>query len=844
MALYELSIEAAQVREGERLASLEGRGYPTLAMRWETRLMDQTWETTVVLDYMIALPPLMVGRQTFNEVRIGAFTGGSGTKFLYFGTEMNASVPRVAPEMENTIGPSPAYQEFRLEEHTCPVPYLKLIQTTPRIYGNGPQDYYAPPVKVERYDASGSTDLIADFFPTIVAGLEGIKGAQLTDPSQGMWVGTRFVGVTKIAILRQGKVVGLHRRAGRTDKDPIPPEVKRRDPKLDISRAWCAIDLGAQSTVVAVRSERSLAELIRIGATGNITLASDYENPSEISFENLARMLKAWRERVIYPLTRWEDVTVGHAAKAARTKPASDSAERAAASLTQLPLLRERIEQKIVTKVRGREDEAEELLKKPAPPIIDEDGIGAHDPFDPIELYGYYIGLHLNQRNRNIVMRYAIAMPAGWSPERRQSVVVALRRGIFRSLPAGIVDYHDTIALDVVDAGPSVLNFAVHALRAFGVQAKEIGTPFAAIDAGASETGIICGLYRPAKGDEKLEGSDRIVEYLGSGSIPWLGGERLLARLAYRVVATNAASMRAANLLIEPPGGDETIDPEASDLLGYGSDARANSQILRDALRPLLEGSAIAKGPLKVRLLSGTSSVEMGLTVDSDKLREQIEAWMGEGAAAIKQHIAAALTKIGRDPDPYDGLRVLLGGRLGMHSGFGDRIARELPSNVQVHRFKEPDKTNLTAPTVKTATALGVLSTKYDKVGLMQRTEQRDAFRYRVGRARHGQFMDVLGPTNSYDEWREMGACTKTEVEVLFMIADDDGDVAADDPRVMRAQASLDHNAVGKRLHLRATGPATVELSYAQIGEEPSRGSPRWLVDLRTAFAEKVEAGR
>jgi hypothetical protein len=44
------------------------------------------------------------------------------------------------------------YQEFRLEESTCPLPYLKLIQATPRIYGNSAQDYYSPPIKVERYD--------------------------------------------------------------------------------------------------------------------------------------------------------------------------------------------------------------------------------------------------------------------------------------------------------------------------------------------------------------------------------------------------------------------------------------------------------------------------------------------------------------------------------------------------------------------------------------------------------------------------------------------------------------------------------------------------------------------
>lgn len=841
MALYELSIEAAHVREGEKLVSLEGRAYPTLAMRWETRLMDQPWETTVVLDYSIALPPLMVGRQTFNEVRIGAFVGGAGTKFLYFGTEMNSSVPRVPPEMENTIGPSPAYQEFRLEESTCPIPYLKLIQTTPRIYGNGPQDYYAPPVKVERYDAVPSTDLIADFFPTIVAGLDGIKGAALTDPAQGMWIGSRFVGVTKIAILRQGKVVGLHRRTGRTDKDPIPPEVKKRDPKLDVSRGWCGIDVGAQSFVVAVRTERSIAELVRIGASAPPVLASDFENPSEISFENLSRMMKAWRERVIYPITRWEDVTVGHAARAARTKAGTDSPDRAIASLTALPLLRERIEQKTPTKVRGRADpETEETLKKPAPPIIDEDGIGAHDPFDPIELYGYYLGLHVNQRHRGITMRYAVAMPAGWSQDRRQSVLVALRRGVFRSLPAGIVDYHDTVGLEVVDAGPSVLNFAVHALRAFGVQAKEIGTPFAAIDAGASETGMICGLYRPAKGDEKLEGFDRIVEHLSPGAVAWLGGERLLHRLAYRVVAANSSAIRAAGVMIEPPGSEEPADDEAADLVSNSSEARANTQILRDALRPLLEGGSLPKGPLRVRLSTGATSVEMALNVDSERVREQIDAWIGEGAALVKQHIVGALTKIGRDPDPYDGLRILLGGRLGMHPTFAEKLAKELPPNVQIHRFKEPDRTNLTAPTVKTATALGVLSTKFDKVGLMARTEQRDSFRYRVGKARHGQFMDVIGPTTGYDEWGEMGACTKTDVEVLFMIADDDGDVAADDPRVMRAQAHVDAAAVGKRLWLRAVGPTRVELSYAPMGEEPGKNAPRWAIDLLAAVAERV----
>ena len=52
-------------------------------------------------------------------------------------------------------------------------------------------------------------------------------------------------------------------------------------------------------------------------------------------------------------------------------------------------------------RLRGLSDpETQEALKKPAPPIIDEDGIGSHDPFDPIELFAYYTGLTVNQGDR------------------------------------------------------------------------------------------------------------------------------------------------------------------------------------------------------------------------------------------------------------------------------------------------------------------------------------------------------------------------------------------------------------------------------------------------------------
>jgi len=861
MALYELSIDAGLIREAQRIVSLEGRGYPTLVMQWESRLFDQPWTTTIVLDYLIALPPLITGQSTFNEVRIAAFVDGAPTKFFYFGTEMTADVARIAPEMENAVAPAKVYQEFRLEERTCPVPYLKLIQATPRIFGNGPQDYYSPPIKVERYDGVVGPEHIADFFPTIVANLETVPGSVLTDAARGFWTGGRFVGVSEIAIRRQGKVVGLHRRGRDTAKpgarDPLPPELKRRDPKLDVLKQWVAVDFGASTTVVAMAGAKGAPELLRLGTRSPAARARDFENPSEVAFENLGRTVKAWRDRVILPMTRWEDVVVGHAARAYRVpaapplpggrdsgrppppRPAADPL-RVAASVTELPLLRERIEQSETVRLRGAGDpEPGEVLKKPAPPVIDEDGIGAHDPFDPVELYAYYVGLYVNQRSRGLSMRYLVAMPTGWPSPRRESVLVAFRRGLYRSLPAGLVAFEDLEALEVLDAGPAAIPFAAQAFRVFGIQAKPEGVPFCAIDAGGSETGVVCGIFRPARPEEKERGYDRVLEHLPPLSIGWLGGERLLHRLAWRVHAASP-SMRELGVPLEPPPDEETSG-DAGGLLARTLEARTNTVLLKDALRPVLERDASTKVPASLKLLSGEGKVvEAPIVADREALDAVVSDWLERGATEIRRALATALTKIGKEPDPYDGLRVLIGGRLSGHAAFQAAMTRDMPESAKVHLFQEPDKTNVGAPTAKTACALGALGMRLDRTGAVARSEQRDAFRYRVGRARHGQLADVLDPSVDYDTWREMGACSKPDVEILFMKAEGD-EVAADDPRVMRAVCSLGPDAVGQRVYLRAVASDRIEVSVGPPGGEPEDGAPCWGIDLTTSLASPLK---
>ena len=120
-----------------------------------------------------------------------------------------------------------------------------------------------------------------------------------------------------------------------------------------------------------------------------------------------------------------------------------------------------------------------------------------------------------------------------------------------------------------------------------------------------------------------------------------------------------------------------------------------------------------------------------------------------------------------------------------------------------------------------------------------QRAEKRDAFRYRVGRNRHGQLADVLDPTAEYDAWREMGACTKPDVEVLFMLADR----RRRGRRRRSARLARDLLArllaVGQRLYLRAVQPARVELAAGPPGGEPAKSATTWAIESQVGSRRK-----
>ncbi len=834
MGQYEFSVDPAVIDEAERRVALEGRSFPTLVVFWESHMLGQEWDTVMVLDYTVPLPPLESG-MTFNEVRIAAYTGEVPTKFLYFGTELTSAAPRVAPEMENIVSQPGFYQEYRLTEESCPIPYLELISTTPRVYGNGPQDYYSPPIKVERFDAVLGPELIADNFPKIVANLDVIPGEVLIHPSYGFWQGSRFAGQKKMAITRQGKVVGIRRRAGRSEyKEIVPPEVVRRDPRADVRNAWVAIDLGTTSTVVAI-SDGERNELIRVGAANEPAKASsDFENPSEIAFANLPRVLKAWSDRVILPLTEWGDLYVGHGARAQRNVVGKERSMRVKATLAELGALPGRLERGEEVYICGRADPDHPMrLQPPAGPVIDEDGISPDDPFDPLELFAYYLGVHINTRQRGLHLRYAIGMPTGWKEPRRKQVLAELRRGLLRSLPAGMVAFDDLESLQVIDAGHNVLSFAAFAFRVFGISPRGEPIPFVSVDAGASETAVLCGSFRDGTPEEVGAGFQRIVEHVEPIILPNVGAELMLHRMAYKVYASSAMSMKNNDIPFTPPPGEEPLAGHEERMV-RSFDAQVNVRLLKDAVRPILEKVGPSPVPDSAQLYGSDGRVrEVRIMVDRAVLAEWLRGQLSEAAVAIKEAIVRGFEQITRAEAPYLGMRVLLGGRLGMHPLLQERLEAILPQGVRSHKFREPDETNLSAPTVKLATALGILTLRYQPLAPSAVSDDRAGFGWRIGRSKQGKLLTVLDESCGYDAWRELGACTRPEVTVLYVpVHEARDDMSVDEPQVRRITCDVGYDAVGYRIYLRAVGLAHVELSIGPPGGRPDDDAPTWGLEL------------
>ena len=580
-----------------------------------------------------------------------------------------------------------------------------------------------------------------------------------------------------------------------------------RDPRLDIQQGEViGIDFGTKSTVVTWIDTNSQIHPVRVGAGSydQPVREFDYENPTVMEFNDLSSFLAAYRQEPGRPHTKWADLTISHAAsdKLKGLGKAKDQSKFSTAYFTSLKQWASgtggnvHIRDYTSTKANG-----EMITLRPYLSLQDGD-------VDPIEYYAYYIGLYINSSyTRKIYMEYVLSFPVTYGVKVRERILKSFERGLKKSLPRRIVESPDLMEMFRVHPGvPEPAAYAACALWEFNFRPKEGERDYFGIfDFGGGTTDFDYGVWRRADKNQKTERRyNYVIEHFNAGGVPTLGGENLLAEMAYLLFWRNKDELQSKNVQF-------TRSPKGRLLEGYEPlvkdtrEALTNTRTLIEKLRPLWEsnvsqgetGTDSAKteeslfktGAIDIDLYDRDGeSVQVTLKGDESELREYLQKELAIGVeeffVGLEQTVEDEREKIGR----ISKFNIFLAGNASksilLQEVFRKAIekredelktSQEKSGNVVQDKYYElfyplntPDAEKYIEehgghpmdyhPTGKTGVAVGLLlCRKGGKILVKTGTAENDEipFGFFVGDDNDGFLQPYIGKKSKYDEWVE-----------------------------------------------------------------------------------------
>ena len=170
------------------------------------------------------------------------------------------------------------------------------------------------------------------------------------------------------------------------------------------------------------------------------------------------------------------------------------------------------------------------------------------DELNPLELYAYYLGLYINNMRNKIFIDYVVSFPVNYEKSVKEKIVESFKKGLMKSLPEAVLDNEDIMSKFRVRQGVSEpAAYAITALKEYGFDPEEDEKIlYSVFDFGGGTTDFDFGLIRCADEDcREEERYDYVIEQFGSEGDRYLGGENLLALLAYEVFKANASKLKA-----------------------------------------------------------------------------------------------------------------------------------------------------------------------------------------------------------------------------------------------------------------------------------------------------------
>lgn len=643
--------------------------------------------------------------------------------------------------------------------------------------------------------------------------LPKLDQSQLCDPNKGLW---ELWGEPKNLLFKQGLIA--------------------RDPIKDIQRRAVAIDFGTSSTVVAMDTIHGSRELLRIGVRDFRTSPQPqhFENPTVLECLDLAAFTAAWTERAYRPKLDWNTMRAAHEAQTSFRDNPGDT--KVLASI--LPKLKQwalRSDKNSIRLTDYKGKEIEIPVHTEYNPVRGQQlAITENYPFDPIELYAWYLGMAINWRERGIFLNYYLSFPVKYPREVKDRILASFRRGLQRSLPQSLIEHHPHILHDftVEDLASEPAAYAAAAMAHLQLEPTDAGVPYAVFDFGGGTTDFDYGLLRWAKDKEELQGYEQVFEHLASEGDPYLGGENLLEHLVYASFQHNLSVLREARIQITKPidakpfvGSEAFIAPTQA--------AQTNTIMLAAKLRPFLESSDNKLDTqIKLDLIDAEGKKKTcELALDAMALDLLLASRIRAGVEAFFHELARLRAELPTESP----IHVLLAGN-GCRSrhikalfnteseawlelltqAFGDN-----PPEILVHPPLPMDEANPHAPTAKTGVALGLLRLVPGENTLLldhvkQRHDGQAPFAWFVGRLRRRQFDAVQTPGASYQQWHEVGPLQQG-VFNLYVSASPRAHkgLPEGDPELQKHRLDFAAAPVDARLFVRATGPNTIELAAA-----------------------------
>ncbi|WP_339003861.1 hypothetical protein LDK17_00640 [Fusobacterium polymorphum] len=548
-------------------------------------------------------------------------------------------------------------------------------------------------------------------------------------------------------------------------KKILGKNVYKREPQKDVNQGGIVgIDFGTKSTVVVYQNDNGNVIPMRIGGRplNKEVDAKDYENPTVIEFKSIDKFLKDYNEKTGRPYTKWEDITVSHTALSNLFESNSENYNSIMTEIKQWTVNKN--DETILVDKKGR--------RIKLPPYLEKE----EDYLDPIELYAYYIGSYINTMRNGIFFKYILSFPVTYEKVIREKILESFRKGIQKSLPIEIQEDKELMKEFKVKHGANEpAAFAVCALTELKIEPRDIKDKvyYGVFDFGGGTTDFDFGIWKFASEEDQEAGYDYELEHFGAGGEKYLGGENIIKDLAYNVFYDNAEKLRKENIQYTRPEGYDELAGEET-LVSKTREAKLNTKILAEKLRPIWEENEEQKEPIKCILYDaeGKLNTNLELKVNDEKLKNIIREKIERG---IKNFFIKMEYSF-RDENVKE-INIFLAGNSSKHPYVEEIFKRyqgEMKENIKLNIFNTKifeeieGKTNI-KPNAKTGVAYGLIySRDSGNIKVVNRDEQENIgneinFKFYIGTNRRGKFNCILSPNSIYEKFEFFGVL-KTDV--------------------------------------------------------------------------------